>query len=296
MPDPLPDTRDKLAGYPVTVTFAQQTEVREVQLRLKDDKGADVPAYVSSPDEPANPPDATTGRDSSLPSRAATWSTSSSPSATSSTYSSVPTSSSSASSTALIRPSTKRSAMGVPSTTPSPRSIGVLSPAFLILWGPGLFRLTCYYYRKAYYRSFWLSPPACAVSEPHKKYSGETRFPLIAQNIHRYAWYFALIFAGILTWDAVVGFDFGGHFGIGVGSGILAVNSILIWGYTLGCHSCRHITAGRSNEANSLPYSLWVRLQAVIAVPAFSKSLKLFNLPDDRIFASVRADQHRNRL
>ena len=26
-----------------------------------------------------------------------------------------------------------------------------------------LFRLTCYYYRKAYYRSFWASPPACAV-------------------------------------------------------------------------------------------------------------------------------------
>jgi hypothetical protein len=28
-----------------------------------------------------------------------------------------------------------------------------------------LFRLTCYYYRKAYYRSFWLSPPACAVPD-----------------------------------------------------------------------------------------------------------------------------------
>src|SRR6202011_6264912 len=40
------------------------------------------------------------------------------------------------------------------------------------------FRLTCYYYRKAYYRAFWLSPPACAVAEPHAKYTGETRFPL----------------------------------------------------------------------------------------------------------------------
>ncbi|MEE9137771.1 MAG: hypothetical protein V3V07_04405, partial [candidate division NC10 bacterium] len=37
------------------------------------------------------------------------------------------------------------------------------SPAFLILWAPGIFRLTCYYYRKAYYRSFWWAPPACAV-------------------------------------------------------------------------------------------------------------------------------------
>ena len=79
-----------------------------------------------------------------------------------------------------------------------------LSPALYILIFPLSFRATCYYYRKAYYRSYWLSPPACAVAEPHKKYSGETRFPLIIQNIHRYTWYFAVIFAGILSYDAVV--------------------------------------------------------------------------------------------
>ena len=45
-----------------------------------------------------------------------------------------------------------------------------------------LFRLTCYYYRGAYYRSVWQSPTACAVAEPHAKYTGETRFPLIIQN------------------------------------------------------------------------------------------------------------------
>ena len=48
------------------------------------------------------------------------------------------------------------------------------------------FRLTCYYYRRAYYRAFWQSPPACAVAEPHAKYTGETSFPLIFQNLHRY--------------------------------------------------------------------------------------------------------------
>jgi hypothetical protein len=134
-----------------------------------------------------------------------------------------------------------------------------LSPAIYILIFPLAFRATCYYYRKAYYRSFWLSPPACAVSEPHGKYTGETRFPLIVQNIHRYSWYFAVIFAGILTWDAVIGFDFNGHFGIGVGSGILAVNALLILGYTLGCHSCRHITAGRINHFSKHPirFRLW---------------------------------------
>ena len=53
------------------------------------------------------------------------------------------------------------------------------------------FRLTCYYYRGAYYRAFWRSPAACAVREPHARYSGETRLPLIMQNLHRYFFYVA---------------------------------------------------------------------------------------------------------
>ena len=52
-----------------------------------------------------------------------------------------------------------------------------LSAALIILIFPLGFRMTCYYYRKAYYRAFWLSPPACAVAEPHGKYTGETRLP-----------------------------------------------------------------------------------------------------------------------
>ena len=34
------------------------------------------------------------------------------------------------------------------------------------------------------------------MAAPHGKYTGETRFPLLVQNIHRYAWYAALVFAG----------------------------------------------------------------------------------------------------
>ena len=81
-----------------------------------------------------------------------------------------------------------------------------LAPAVLIIGGPMGFRLTCYYYRKAYYRAFWQSPTACAVREPHAKYTGETRIPLILQNLHRYFFYLALIFNVILTADAVVAF------------------------------------------------------------------------------------------
>ena len=68
------------------------------------------------------------------------------------------------------------------------------SPAFLILWAPGGFRLTCYYYRGAYYKAFWADPPSCTVTEPRKFYRGENSFPLIIQNIHRYFLYLALVF------------------------------------------------------------------------------------------------------
>ena len=81
-----------------------------------------------------------------------------------------------------------------------------LSPALLILVFPLGFRMTCYYYRKAYYRAFWLSPPACAVPEPHGSYSGEARFPLLVQNLHRYFWYAAVVVALILSYDVVLAF------------------------------------------------------------------------------------------
>ena len=120
-----------------------------------------------------------------------------------------------------------------------------LSPALIVLIFPLGFRLSCYYYRKAYYRSFWGSPPACAVVEPHRRYTGETRFPLMLQRMHRYFFFFGVLFVAILTYDAVLAFDFEGHVGMGLGTLVLLVNAILIWGYTLGCHSCRHIIGGR---------------------------------------------------
>jgi hypothetical protein len=138
--------------------------------------------------------------------------------------------------------------------------IGLVSPAFLILWGPGLFRLTCYYYRKAYYRSFWLSPPACAVAEPHARYTGETRFPLLLQNAHRYFFYIAVLISLINTYDAIVAFHGRtGGFGLGLGNLVLLGNVVLLWAYTLSCHSCRHITAGRINHFSRHPvrYRLW---------------------------------------
>ena len=135
------------------------------------------------------------------------------------------------------------------------------SPAIIILIVPLGFRLTCYYYRKAYYRGFWLSPPACAVAEPHKKYTGETRFPLILQNIHRYFFYLGFLLNIILTYDAVIAFrDHQGHWGhVGLGTFVLLLNAAFLWAYTLGCHSCRNIIAGRLNHFSKHPirYMLW---------------------------------------
>ncbi|GGN17228.1 hypothetical protein FHR83_004992 [Actinoplanes campanulatus] len=118
-----------------------------------------------------------------------------------------------------------------------------------------LFRLTCYYYRKAYYRAFWLSPPACAVPDGHKSYSGETRFPLIFQNAHRYAFYAAMVISVINTWDAVLAQSTG----LGLGNVILWVNVIMLWAYTLSCHSCRHIAGGRLKHFSKHPvrYRFW---------------------------------------
>jgi hypothetical protein len=119
------------------------------------------------------------------------------------------------------------------------------SPAILILGGPLSFRATCYYYRKAYYRAFFADPPACAVGEPKRSYTGETKFPFILQNLHRYALYLAIIFLAFLWKDAYDAFWWDGKFGMGVGTLVLLVNIILLTTYTLSCHSLRHLAGGK---------------------------------------------------
>jgi hypothetical protein len=128
------------------------------------------------------------------------------------------------------------------------------SAAVLILWAPGGFRVTCYYYRGAYYKAFWADPPSCTVGEPRTRYRGEQSFPLILQNVHRYFLYLGLVFLVILlsdVWKALWFVDPAtgqARFGVGVGTLVLAVNVFLLGGYTLGCHSLRHIIGGRLDQ------------------------------------------------
>jgi hypothetical protein len=133
------------------------------------------------------------------------------------------------------------------------------SPALLILPFPGLFRFTCYYYRGAYYKSFWADPPACTVGEPRMRYLGENSFPLILQNVHRYFMWVALVFIALLTWDVWLALWFTDpatgqvRFGVGVGTVVLAVNVVLLTCYTWGCHVLRHVVGGRKNEVSKSP-------------------------------------------
>ena len=157
-----------------------------------------------------------------------------------------------------------------------------ISPAIIILIFPLGFRLTCYYYRKAYYRGFWASPPACAVAEPHRRYTGETRFPLVGQNVHRYFLYAALVFNVILFYEAVRGFrDETGEWGhMGLGTLILLVNAVLLFLYSISCHSCRHIVGGRLNHFSKHPlrYKLWTQVSRLNGSHAKFAWLSLFSV------------------
>jgi len=135
----------------------------------------------------------------------------------------------------------------------------LFSPALLILWMPGGFRVTCYYYRGAYYKAFWADPPSCTVGEPRKKYLGEQSFPLIVQNLHRYFLYLALVFILILAYDVWKALWFENpnsgetSFGVGVGSLVLAGNVFFLGGYTFGCHSLRHLIGGFMDRLSVAP-------------------------------------------
>jgi len=181
------------------------------------------------------------------------------------------------------------------------------SPALLILPFPGLFRFTCYYYRGAYYKAFWADPPGCAVGEPRKTYLGERYFPLILQNVHRYFMAAAVVFLFILSWDVWLATRWpdaatgGTRFGVGLGTLILLLNVICLGGYTLGCHSMRHILGGFRDQFSRrkgfrTPYACvtclnaahhrwaWVSLFTVAGSDVYIRLCSMGILTDLRIF------------
>jgi len=158
------------------------------------------------------------------------------------------------------------------------------SPALLILGVPLGFRLTCYYYRKAYYRAFFLDPAACAVSERKGRgYRGETAFPFVLQNLHRYFLYLAIILLGFLWYDALRAFFLQGRFRVGVGSLVLLVNVVLLSLYALSCHSLRHLAGGKLDcfscvSFGGARYSAWRGLTSLMERHMLFAWLSLFSV------------------
>jgi hypothetical protein len=175
------------------------------------------------------------------------------------------------------------------------------SPALLVLWIPAGFRASCYYYRKAYYRSFFRSPAACAVPESAKRYSGEALFPLVLQNLHRYFFYLTLPVLAFLWWDALLAFRFADGWGVGIGSLVLASNAALLSLYSLGCNSCRHACGGgldsfRGRPARHRAWRIvtrlnerhreyaWASLASVVLADVYVRLLAVGVFADPRLF------------
>src|SRR5919197_596981 len=121
------------------------------------------------------------------------------------------------------------------------------SPAILIAGFPLLFRATCYYYRKAYYRFFL---------------------------------YAALVVVAFLWVDALRAFVFDGRFGVALGSLILGVNVVLLTAYTFSCHSLRHLVGGGVDcfSCSRARYSVWQMLSRINPNHGFFAWLSLFSV------------------
>ena len=159
-----------------------------------------------------------------------------------------------------------------------------LSPAIWIIWIPLLFRATCYYYRKSYYRSFFWDPPACAIDEPLKGgYRGETAFPFVFNNLHRFFLYLSILVLAFLWYDAIEAFIYNGRLYLGLGSLILLVNVIFLSLYVLSCHSLRHLLGGNVDcfscvAGGNTRYSLWTRLSVLNKRHGLYAWLSLFSV------------------
>jgi hypothetical protein len=159
------------------------------------------------------------------------------------------------------------------------------SPAILIAGFPLMFRATCYYYRKAYYRSFFFDPPACAIGEfgdarAKSRYAGEARFPNMLLNLHRFFLYAALIVLAFLWIDTARAFVFDGRFGIGLGSVLFLVNVGFLSLYTFSCHSLRHLAGGGLDclSCSRARLSVWQTLSRINPNHGLFAWLSLFSV------------------
>jgi hypothetical protein len=168
----------------------------------------------------------------------------------------------------------------------------IVSPAIAVIWLPISFRITCYYYRKVYYRALFFKPPACAVAEPYRKYSGETKFPYVTvQNLHRYFFYLMIGNLVFLLWDTISAFHFPNGWGIGVGSLLFVVMITAMSLYMLSCHSCRHAVGGNIDVFSRAPnrYKAWKLVSRLNERHGIYALFSMFMIPATDLYVRLLA-------
>ena len=126
------------------------------------------------------------------------------------------------------------------------------SPALFIALFPAGFRLSCYYYRGAYYKALWARPARLRRRRAPPRVPGRAKPPLIVMNIHRYFLYFGIALVFFLTYDVILAT----RFPVAAGRQrdhlrhrprapcIMAANVVFVALYTFCCHSFRHLVGG----------------------------------------------------
>lgn len=124
------------------------------------------------------------------------------------------------------------------------------SPTVLVLPFVGLFRLTCYAYRKDYHRHVFNHPRNCEIGFraefKGREYTGETRFFRL-ENFHRYFMYFAVAILPFFYYDIYLSFVYQPGFTLTLGGLLLIVNTAFVTLYTFSCHAIRHLVGGNTD-------------------------------------------------
>jgi len=122
------------------------------------------------------------------------------------------------------------------------------SPTILIVPLPGLFRLTCYAYRKDYHRHLFNHPLGCLNpnrADPEtRKYTGERNAIFQVENFHRYFLYAGIAILPFFYYDFVHSLGVSGGYALRLGSILLLINALTLTAWTLSCHAFRHLIGG----------------------------------------------------
>ncbi len=137
------------------------------------------------------------------------------------------------------------------------------SPTILILPFVGLYRLTCYAYRKDYNRHIFKHPIGCdlinRLDSRERTYTGETSGLFKIENLHRYFLYVSILIVPFFYYDFYTSLFINNIFVFRLGSVLLLINAIFITLYVLSCHSLRSLIGGRKDCYSCMNYGTKIK-------------------------------------